>query len=267
MGLRLLAWVLGLSLLASSVQAATEVISLNYRSADELLPIAQSVVGGQGRLAAQGNQLVVTAPSEVIQELRQTLQELDRVPRRLLISVDTQDFSNNRGQGYQVDGSINTGEVSVQSGHSERNQVRIIRRNTSSRDGGIQQVQATEGYPALLEVGQRVPLTNTNTDRYGDPYQNTEYHNVMRGFYATTTINGDWVQINLSTQRDRVNHNRPEVLDLQSTETRVSGRLGEWIPVSGIDENASSQRDGILRHYSTQGSQNQSLRIRVELLD
>lgn len=263
--LRLL--LLTLTLLSLPAQAATEVITLNYRMAEDVLPIAQSVLGPQGRLAAQGNQLIVTAPSELIQELRQTLQELDRAPRRLLISVDTQDFSNSRGQGYRVDGSINTGEVGIQSGYSDRNQVRIIRRNTNTQDAGLQQVQATEGYPALLEVGQRVPLTNTNTDRYGEIYQNTQYHNVMRGFYATATVTGDWVQINLSSQRDRVNRSRPEVLELQNTETRISGRLGEWIPVSGIDENASSQRDGILRHYSTQGRQNQSLRIRVELLD
>lgn len=249
------------------VQAATEVITLNYRMADELLPIAQSILGAQGRVAAHGNQLIVTAPEPQIDELRQTVLQLDQAPRRLIISVDTQDFSNSRGQGYQVDGAVNIGETSIRSGYSDHNQVRIIRRNTSSREGGVQQVQTTEGYPALIQIGQQVPLTTTNTDQYGRFYQNTQYQEVMRGFYATATVTGDQVQVQLSAQRDQVSRNRPNVINLQNTDTRVSGRLGEWIPVSGIDENGSSQRSGILRHYSTQGAQNQSLRIKVDVVN
>jgi len=253
--------------IALPLQAATEVITLNYRMAEEVVPIAESIIGAQGRVVPHGNQLVVTAPDTLINELRQTLEQLDQAPQQLLISVDTQDFSNNRGQGYQVDGAVNTGEISIRSGQSERNQVRIIRRNTSTHEGGVQQVRATEGYPALIQVGQRVPLTNTDSDRYGDVYRNTQYHDVMRGFYATATVSGDRVQVTLSSQRDRVNRSRPEVLDLQSTETRISGRVGEWISVSGIDENANSQRSGVLRQYSTQGEQNQSLRIKVDILE
>ncbi|HCL15367.1 MAG TPA: secretin, partial [Pseudomonas sp.] len=76
------------------LQAATEVIQLNNRMGEEVLPVAESVLGGQGRVTAYGNQLIVNAPDALIRELRQVVDQLDVAPKRLLVSVDTQDSAN-----------------------------------------------------------------------------------------------------------------------------------------------------------------------------
>ena len=44
--------------------AATELIQLNYRTADEVMPVVQSVLDGQGKVSPYGNQLVVNASPE-----------------------------------------------------------------------------------------------------------------------------------------------------------------------------------------------------------
>jgi hypothetical protein len=260
-----------LLLLASmTLQAATEVIPLSYRMAEDVLPIAQSVVGDQGKVNAYGNQLIVNAPASVISELRDVLSKLDSEPRRLLISIDTQNSATGDDSGYRVDGSARAGDIEIQTGRGEQNgrdQVRIIRRSTSSQGSGVQQVQATEGYPALIQVGQSVPLTTSGTDGYGQIYQQTQYRNVTRGFYATATIHGDRVQVTISSHQDRMSSSVPGAIDIQETDTRVSGRLGEWISLGGIDESASSNQSGTLRRYSTQGRQDHSLRIKVDSLD
>ncbi|HAG21536.1 MAG TPA: secretin, partial [Pseudomonas sp.] len=189
---------------------------------------------------------------------------------RLLISVDTQDSANSTAGGYRVDGSARAGDVEFETGRGEiggRDQVRIIRRSTNSRDGGIQQIQASEGYPALIQVGQSVPLTTHGSDGYGQIYQQTQYRDVLRGFYATATVHGDRVQISISSSRDRLAQGRSGVVEVQNADTRVSGRVGEWITVGGIDESASSDQRGTLRRYSTQGSQNLSMRLKVDVLD
>ena len=82
----LLALTLGLSL---PLQAATELIQLNYRTAEDVLPVVQAALDGQGKASPYGNQLVINATPEKIQEVRDLLQQLDTAPRRLLISVDT----------------------------------------------------------------------------------------------------------------------------------------------------------------------------------
>ncbi len=252
------------------VQAATEVIDLNYRLAEELLPVAQSVVGDQGKVNAYGNQLIVNAPAAVIGELRDVLSRLDSEPRRLLISVDTQGSAAGNENGYRVDGSLGAGNVEIRTGQGERqgrDQVRIIRHSTATQGSGIQQVQATEGYPALIDVGQSVPLTSTGTDGYGQVYQQTQYRNVTRGFYATATVQGDRVQVTLSSHNDQLSRTQPGAVDVQQTETRVSGRLGEWISVGGLDEQASSSQSGTLRRYSTESSQNLSLKLKVDSIE
>ena len=256
-------------LFSMTLQAATEVIPLNFRLAQEMLPIAESVVGDQGKVNAYGNQLIVNAPAAVITELRQVLSQLDNEPKRLLISVETQNTAVSNQSGYRVDGSVIIGDTEVRAGRGEtggRDQVRIINRNTSSQGDGIQQVQTNEGYPALIQVGQSVPFTTSATDSYGRLYQQNQYRNVTRGFYATATVHGDRVQISISSQQDRMSRSRADVVEIQETDTRVSGRLGEWISVGGIEQSANSIQNGTLRRHSTQGHQDLTLRLKVDLL-
>lgn len=87
-------------------QAASEVIQLNFRMAQDILPVVQSVLGEQGRATAYGNQLIVNASDDKIAELRAVLEQIDTQPRRLLISVDTQGQQYNRERGYQTDATI-----------------------------------------------------------------------------------------------------------------------------------------------------------------
>lgn len=252
------------------LHAATEVIQLNNRMAEDVIPVAESVLGNQGRVTAYGNQLIANAPDSMISELRRVIDQLDVAPKRLLISVDTQDSASSSAGGYQVDGSVRSGDVEFETGRGEiagRDRIRIIRRSTNSRDGGIQQVQASEGYPALIQVGQSVPLTTQGTDGYGQIYQQRQYRDVLRGFYATATVHGDRVQISISSTRDRLAQGRSGVVEMQKADTRVSGRVGEWITIGGIDESADSEQRGTLRRYSTQGSQNLSMRLKVDVLD
>ncbi|MDM8349633.1 secretin N-terminal domain-containing protein [Pseudomonas sp. sp1636] len=256
--------------IALPLSAATEVIALNYRSADEVLPVAQSVLGRDGRVTAYGNQLIVNATPAKIEEIRQLLEQLDTRPRRLLISVDSSESSYQSDRGYRADGTLSAGNAQAQIGRGEingRDQVRIISRSTDSRGGGTQQVQATEGYPALIQVGQSVPLSSTSRDAYGQVYNSTEYRDVTRGFYVTASLTGDIVHINISSNRDRLNQSQPGVIDIQNTDTRVSGRLGEWISIGGVNQQSQAEHGGFLRHRSTQGREDMTLRVKVEIVD
>ena len=256
--------------LSQPLPAATELIPLSYRTADEVLPVVQSVLGDEGKASAYGNQLIVNASPEKLRELRDLLQQLDIRPRRLLISVDTSDSAYLDERGYRVDGSARAGNLEIQAGRGEvrgQDQMRIIRRSTRSRDGGVQQVQATEGYPALIQIGQSVPLTTTSVDPYGGVHNETQYRDVTRGFYVTARINGDQVQVTLDSHNERLSRSQQGAIDVQSTSTRVSGRLGEWITVGGASQSRQSGENGFLRHYSTRGQDDMSLRLKVEALD
>ena len=251
------------------LQAATEVIALNYRTADDVLGVVQSMLGNEGKVSAYGNQLIVNASPAKIGEVRVLLQQLDTRPRRLLITVESADSNYQNDRGYRVDGTLSAGNAEVQVGRGEvngRDQVRIIRRSTDSRGGGTQQVQATEGYPALIQVGQSVPLTSTTTGPYGLIQNQTQYRNVTQGFYVTASLTGDIVHVSISSNNDKLSQNHSGAIDIQSTDTRVSGRVGEWLTLGGVSsDNQADQRD-FLQRRSTQGQQDMTLRLKVEVL-
>jgi hypothetical protein len=237
-----------------SVMAATEIIPLNYHTSADMLPVAQGFIGNDGTVSAYGNQLIVNADQRKIDELKAVIGQLDTAPKRLLITVDTNDNNVQGDQGYSVNGA-------------KPGQTRIISRSTASRDGGIQQVQATDGMPALIQVGQSVPLTSTQSDAYGDLRSQTEYRNVTQGFYVTANVTGEIVHLSISTNRDRLSQERPDVVNVQSTDTTVTGRLGEWILLAGVNGQTQADKQGIARSYSTQSRNDMTLRVKVDTLD
>ncbi|WP_426115290.1 secretin N-terminal domain-containing protein [Pseudomonas sp. DSP3-2-2] len=229
------------------VMAATEVVPLNFRTSDELLPVAKSFLGQDGKVSAYNNQLIVNAEPRKIDELRALITQLDTAPKRLLISVDTSDSAARNAQGA--------------------NQSRIINYGTASREGGVQQVQTTEGAPALIQIGQSVPLTTSQSDSYGYAQSNTEYRNVTQGFYVTASVTGDTVHLSITTNRDRLSQERPDVIKVQSTDSQVSGHLGEWITLAGASDQSVADQQGQAQRYSTQGREDMTLRVKVETLD
>jgi type II secretory pathway component GspD/PulD (secretin) len=256
-----------LTTLSLGLQAATEVIPLNYITADDVLPTAQAVLGNAGRANAFGNQLIVSAPPEKIDELRSVIEQLDRQPRRLLISMDTSDSRTQTGSGFSVNGSASAGNVEINAGRGEvngRDQARIISNSTASRRGGVQQIQATEGFPALIQVGQSVPITTTGTGVLGQRFSNTEFRNVTQGFLVTATVSGDRVNISIRSNNDSLSNSQPGAINVQNTDTRVSGRLGEWISLGGVSNENRGQDNAFLQRLSTGGKDDMSMRIKVD---
>ena len=231
---------------SASAMADTEVVNLSNRTSADLLPVAQNFIGKDGTVSAYGNQLIVNAAPTKIEGLRTLLAQLDTPAKRLLITVDTNE--NNQ----QTNGD---------------SQTRIISYGTTSRDGGIQQVQASEGVPALIQVGQSVPLTTTQQDSYGRLQNQTQYRNVTHGFYVTASVTGETVHLAISTNRDRMSQERPDVVNVQSTDTTVSGRLGEWISLAGVNRETQADKSSTTRSYATQGRDDVTVRVKVDTLN
>lgn len=262
---------LGLTLLLSislAVQAATEVIQLNFLTANDVLATAQSVLGNEGRANVFGNQLIVNASPAKIAELRSVIDQLDTQPKRLLITLDTTGNDAQSERGFRVDGSASVGNVEINAGRGEingRDQVRIINNQSASNSGGTQRVQATEGYPALIQVGQSVPLRTTTTGPSGQVNQNIQYQNVTSGFLVTATVSGDRVNLSIRSNNDSLSRTQPGAINVQSTDTRVNGRLGEWISLGGVSNQSQGQNDGFLRRSTSGSAEDMSMRIKVDI--
>jgi type II secretory pathway component GspD/PulD (secretin) len=84
-----LAWVLiSICLIVSPVLAQSlEVIDLKYRTAAEVIPVLQPLVEQGGALTGQDYKLFVRAGAANLQQIRAALEQIDRKPNQLLVSV------------------------------------------------------------------------------------------------------------------------------------------------------------------------------------
>ena len=251
-----------------SAATTTEIIPLNHAMAADMLPAIAPLLRHDERVSAYGDQLIIRAEPERLQEIRALLADLDRRPAQLRISVATADSYTGSESGYQLDGRIRTGAGDVVIGQPRGgNRAGILRRETSGAGDGVRVVVANEGYPVLIQTGQRIPLDTYSTHVYGQVMRQTEYHDVTSGFYATVRLNGDRVTITLSANNNRLNPAAPGVIDVQRTDTVVNARLGEWVTIGGMDDHDDSQNRDIGRRITTRSAQQQSVRLMVERAD
>lgn len=75
------------------------------------------------------------------------------------------------------------------------------------------------------------------------------------------------MHLNISTNNDRMSQERPDVVNVQSTDTKVTGKLGEWITLAGNNQQSQSERNTQAFTYSTQRGENMTLRVKVDALD
>lgn len=261
---------LTITLAAMPVSAApiTDTLTLNYAVADSMVSAIEPFLESNERVAAYGNQLIIRAEPERIQQIRSLLKDLDRKPAQLRITVSNESNTSSDHSGYQVEGRIKTNEGDIIVGHPRgRNQARVIQRRTQGTNDGSQVIIANEGYPVLIQTGQRVPLTSISTNVYGQVIQQTDYHDVTAGFYATVRLSGDTANITISANNDRLAASPNKAIDVQRTETMVSGPLGEWITIGGLNDNARTQDKNIGRRTTTRRSDQMNVRVKIDRIN
>jgi len=268
--LKLLCWMtLSIATLMANAAPTTEVVPLGYNMAENIIPAIQPMLQSNERVSAYGNQLLIRAEPQRIDEIKALVARLDTQPSRLMISVANTGSSSGSTGGYRVDGRIDTGPADIIIGdpNNRGNSARIINRRTYGSNDGVRQIMASEGYPVLIQGGQSVPITTTTTNVYGQVIEQTQYQDVTQGFYATVQLSGDMATITLSANNNRLNSRRQGVIDVQQADTVVTAPLGQWVTVGGLDDTSSGRDSDIGRRISTQRSDSGSIRLKVDRVD
>jgi hypothetical protein len=227
-----------------------ETISLSHRLAEDLLPLLRPLLPPGSALTGTGNVLLVRTDPVTLNQLRETVAQLDRAPRQLLISVGQS--SGTESGDRSVRGAATVGSGDVQVGINRPPQAaagaEIVARSGGSRDSlrNVSSVRALEGFETYISIGQSRPYTSTSVISAGGwrppvVTQTTGFQDVQSGFFATPRISGDRVTLVISAQQQQLTGGgRQQPVSTASATTTVSGRLGEWIEIGG----SSSQSDG-----------------------
>ena len=259
-----------------------EIITLRYRSVEQVLPILRPLLEPGGALTGMQDQLVVRASAANIAELRKVLESIDRMPRRLLISVRQNADAGSASRSASVSGTIGSGNVVISnqpgaaSNHERNNDRNITGRINDSRstaaDGVTQTIQVLEGNPAMIQVGESVPVPNRVVTRTVNGVVVTDsvaYRDVGSGFQVIPRLSGDRVMLEIASSRDTpvgssASGGLPGSANIQRTATTISTRLGEWVELGGMDGSESRTTGGFFGSASSQRSDTRRIQVKVE---
>jgi hypothetical protein len=261
-------------LLAIGVARAdeVEVIALKYRTADQLIPTLRPLVEPGGAVSGMQNTLVIRASRANIAQLREVVATLDRMPRRLLISVRQNAAGSFDSRDVRVSGTVAGGDVRVGVNEPPRAEsgVSVSARDAHAmRDDRItSQVQALEGSPAYIAVGQSAPVPSTTVTRSpsGAVVRNTTttYQNVASGVAVIPRLSGDRVFLDIAPQTAAPGRVGAGSVDYQRIVTTASGRLGEWFPLGAIDQSATRAQSGVLSGGAAARAATSSVWVKVD---
>ncbi len=263
---------------------AAEVVQLQHRSVDEVLPLIRPLLGDGEVANGIGDQLILSASPDKLAQIKQILASIDRAPRRLRISVmqdvdqatlaHMREVSGNVRLGNSVrldvpgDANQNGLSAQLQRGGDTLN-ARINDRDSQNKDHKTQQVQVLEGGRAYIRVGQAVPVPQRQLIQHPwgtEVVEQTQYQDVSSGFYVSPRIRGDHVTLEISTQNDSVGNmqgNYPRQ-NVQRSSTTLSGRLGEWMEMGGVSQHQESRNDSLNSRNSSQTDESRNVYIKVE---
>jgi len=267
-------------------QAVVEVIPLHYRTAEEVIPILQPMLAREGTLSGFKGQLVVRTTPENLAEIKRILASVDAAPRQLLITVRQDADGRLQRRSLNVSGNIgnDNARVIVPPVNRDRQGGRVVIGDGDSRvsghvldstsnlsDRNTQALRVLEGREAFISVGQSVPVrgrqvtrTVVNGQVVEQVVDTTQYRDVATGFYVRPRVAGDSVILDISPQRESLSSDIRGGVNVQRAVTTVSGRLGEWIEIGGIRQDASGQQSVLLGRTSSAGNESRRVLVKVD---
>lgn len=275
---------IALLLLPLSVWAAElEVIPLQHRSAEELLPVIRPLLDKDGVASGMNYQLILRTSRRNLAEIKEMLESLDVAPRRLRVTVmqdvdrDTADILTaasgsvgnnprvvvpNRGAGAGLNVDLGQGR--------DRVSVNVASTRTLESDRKTQQLQVVEGNRALVRTGQSMPVPQRQVIQrpWGtEVVDSTEYRNVDSGFYVLPRVSGERVTLEITAYNDAPARGVQNAIDTQQAVTTLSGRLGEWLEMGGAGQRQELDDGTISSRSSGRKHERRSILIRVEELE
>ncbi len=247
-------------LLPSLLLADTiELIPLQNRSAEEVIPLIQPMLGPGDAISGEGSLLILRASPAIQTQVRQMLAEIDRAPRNLIISVRSS-FEDLR-EGASMGGRIHVGPggTSIQGSSGSR--------ELATGRGATQQIRVLEGMPAMLQVGEESQRVEPLLVPYPGGYAvvpSTTTRATGRWLRVVPRLQGQQVLLDIQPEEAYPDPRHPRNLDVQRLSTKVVVPLGQWVPLGGVDSQEQRNNSGWSASTRSQSSQ---VWVKVELAD
>ncbi len=256
---RILAFVLGSASICATAESVTEVLSLSYRDAADIVPVLRPLVPAPGVIRGLSDQLVVRTSPDNLAQIKRILAELDKAPRTLLITVR---------QGFAEAASRRSIEGSVS---SRATAVRAYATRGAHDEDHVYELRVLEGREAFIRSGKTRATPGVGPRITSDGLVrkfSADYEQVDSGVYVRPRLNGrSRVSLEISPRQYTAHGRGSFETGSHTLATTVAGRLGEWISLGGVSRTANRAEKGVIG-YSTRHWEDsrRDLSVRVQLL-
>lgn len=263
-----IAFLCGCTVVCAAWAQSLEVIDLKFRTAEEIIPIVQPLLESGAAISGQDYKLFVRTGSANLAQVRAAIAQIDRQPTQLLVSVRQSTQQEIERERTSASASVRSGDngIAVNEASPGRSGVTVRATDSTSRTSGnsVSSVQVLEGGSAFIAAGSSVPIVTAVAVGGGRrPWlaSSTGYRDLSSGFAVTPRVNGEHVILDIEQQAQRVVGGD---IETQRLTTQVSGALGEWIQLGGVNESSASRQTGILRRQYATNSDARTVWVKVD---
>ena len=268
--------------LASWAQTKLDIVPLQHRTPEQILPALKPLVGADAALSGANNRIFIRGDAATRAAVKQAIEAMDTPLRSLMISVRHDNDDSIGRDGAAVSGEIRAGGVSagardrgdegaVIEGRSGDSRVatRVWSTRGNSTDRLSQRVQVVEGGTAFIQVGTSIPVPFSNIvagPRGAAVTEGTEYRDIASGFYAVPRVNGNQVTLDISPQKESLSDTQYGEIRSARLISTVRGRIGEWIELGGSGHSEQVSRSGVTRYGTRDAQEQRRLWVKVDLV-
>ncbi len=277
----IIAFVLLLPQITLAGKMQLEVIPLQHRMVDDVIRIIRPLVTPGGTVTGMNNQLIIKTTPSNLAEIKQILNSIDHAPRRLMITVKQNVSGDSHLRENSLSGKYTFDDVQISGGHDHSDEglsvsagdknshirYRTLDSTSHTDDRNTFRVQALEGRPAFINQGQSIPIDSSTTyvTEHGVVVnRTTDYHEIRSGFYVLPRLNGDQVTLIATTDLSSIKPGNQPTTNVQGIETTVTGRLGEWMELGGIDQGFNQRGHQNFSSSSVRGQELRTVLIKVD---
>ena len=262
-------------LLAPVLQAASlTTIELRNRPAEEIIPIVKPLLAPGDVITGHGYKLFLRAAPTTVDEVRGVVDALDVAAKMLQISVfqgskrnlealsvsgsiQIQGDKASIGVGGGSSGNNTGGSIAIEDGNFSASGSADTTESSRQRNP-VHRLRVAEGREAFIQTGGEVPYVNSHGD--------TVFKQVASGFYVLPRINGERVTLDIRPFRNQPRTDGSGIIETQSADTIVSGRVGEWLKIGDVTEYGSQTQRSGTSYSSSNSKRRDRIWIRADLV-
>ena len=281
--LRTIAVLTGLWLAAAALADEIRVIQLQNRSAAEIMPFVQPLLGPEDALNGLDYRLIIRTSDTRLREIERTIAQLDGVQRQLRLTVKHVQTRDAARTLARLSGSVGIGDhtrvtvpgsnrpddpgIAVEKRDGD-DYLRARARQDVSHTTGVrtETLRVAEGQAAFIRTGQSVPYTTRTVRRHNGTtvVQEMPAYDATSGFQVRPRVSGQRVDLEISPRQASPGDSRSGVTNIRELATTVQVPLEAWTDLGAVLGESDARNRAILQGSQGGGGESWTVLLRVE---